>query len=226
MGLGLRRADLRRLAEEKLADAELLLAHHRYANSYYLAGYAIEIALKGLHLGTIRRRGDPGEDLRGEDLHSRVQVSACFGGPIRFAEGEGGWRPTVRGKLRLGCAILVGAGQLVVEALDASGTAPRAAVWVQNGETDRWKLWLVPKSVPADERDFYRGIAEIVSKNRDRLGGFDAADAKLVTDTHPAISGLGRLIRISGLGSARFTENIFDGYYLSRRYNSSHEHLI
>ena len=40
------RADLQRLAEERLVDSGLLLAHARYSASYYLAGYAVECALK------------------------------------------------------------------------------------------------------------------------------------------------------------------------------------
>jgi len=43
---GTTRADLIALAEEKFADAALLLAHGRYSNAFYLAGYAVEIGLK------------------------------------------------------------------------------------------------------------------------------------------------------------------------------------
>jgi HEPN domain-containing protein len=46
MALGLRRADLQAIAQAKLGDAELLLAHRRFSNAYYLAGYAVEIGLK------------------------------------------------------------------------------------------------------------------------------------------------------------------------------------
>ncbi|MDY8109998.1 hypothetical protein U0C82_12695 [Fulvimarina sp. 2208YS6-2-32] len=42
----MRRTDLHEIAEGKIADAQLLLAHRRYANAYYLAGYAVEIGLK------------------------------------------------------------------------------------------------------------------------------------------------------------------------------------
>jgi HEPN domain-containing protein len=37
-----------RLAEEKLADAELLLNAGRHSNAYYLAGYAAELLLKAI----------------------------------------------------------------------------------------------------------------------------------------------------------------------------------
>jgi HEPN domain-containing protein len=42
----LSKAELIRLAEEKLADAKLLLDNGRPGNAYYLAGYAIELLLK------------------------------------------------------------------------------------------------------------------------------------------------------------------------------------
>ena len=40
------RTDLQLLAEEQLADAELLLANSRFGAASYLAGYAVECALK------------------------------------------------------------------------------------------------------------------------------------------------------------------------------------
>jgi hypothetical protein len=46
MANGHRRIDLQRLAENKLTDAGLLLAHGSASNAYYLAGYAIELGLK------------------------------------------------------------------------------------------------------------------------------------------------------------------------------------
>lgn len=46
MGAGYNRKDLRSHAKAKLDDALLLLHNKRYSNSYYLAGYAVEIGLK------------------------------------------------------------------------------------------------------------------------------------------------------------------------------------
>lgn len=40
------RADLQRMADEKLADAKILLAASKWSNAYYLAGYAVELGLK------------------------------------------------------------------------------------------------------------------------------------------------------------------------------------
>jgi HEPN domain-containing protein len=46
MGLGYKRTDLRAMAQAKLDDAVLLLQNGRFSNAYYLAGYAVELALK------------------------------------------------------------------------------------------------------------------------------------------------------------------------------------
>ncbi len=40
------RADLQRLAKERLRDTKALLAARRWSGAYYLAGYAVECALK------------------------------------------------------------------------------------------------------------------------------------------------------------------------------------
>jgi HEPN domain-containing protein len=40
------RTDLQTLAGEKLEDAKLLLRRRRHPSAYYLAGYAVEFALK------------------------------------------------------------------------------------------------------------------------------------------------------------------------------------
>ncbi|RAI45298.1 hypothetical protein CH341_04705 [Rhodoplanes roseus] len=46
MAFGMRRSDLQAMAQAKLDDATILLAHGRFSNAYYLAGYAVELGLK------------------------------------------------------------------------------------------------------------------------------------------------------------------------------------
>jgi hypothetical protein len=87
-------------------------------------------------------------------------------------------------------------------------------MWVHNTDTDTWKLWIVPSAGVKDKHEFYRRIAEIVSKNRAALGDIDASDTEMVLDTHPAMRGIGRFLGIRGLGSAYFLGNMFNGYYL------------
>ena len=50
-----RRSDLQSLASSKLEDARPLLRRNRYSSAYYLAGYAIEFALKAAIARQIER---------------------------------------------------------------------------------------------------------------------------------------------------------------------------
>lgn len=109
---------------------------------------------------------------------------------------------------------LVKSGHILVHALDEAGTAPRAAMWVHNTDTDTWKLWVVPHTSVKDEREFYRKVVDVVAKHRNDLGGIDAADTQMVDVTHPAIVGLRGIIKMPGLGSAIFSNNRFNGFYL------------
>jgi hypothetical protein len=87
-------------------------------------------------------------------------------------------------------------------------------MWVHNPDTDTWKLWLVPPAGKKDKAEFYRRIVQIVSKQRAELGNIDAGDTEMVLDTHPAVQGLSKFMRIPGLGNASFPGNLFDGFYL------------
>jgi HEPN domain-containing protein len=51
------------LAEEKLADANHLLAGGRWGNAYYLAGYAVELALKACIAKTFKAETIPDKAL-------------------------------------------------------------------------------------------------------------------------------------------------------------------
>jgi HEPN domain-containing protein len=50
-----RRTDLQPLASSRLDDAKLLMRRHRFSSAYYLAGYAIEFALKAAIARRIER---------------------------------------------------------------------------------------------------------------------------------------------------------------------------
>ena len=51
------RAELQRLAEERVLDAEVLLKEKRWSAAYYLAGYAVECGLKSCVLVYIENTG-------------------------------------------------------------------------------------------------------------------------------------------------------------------------
>ncbi|HTW35467.1 MAG TPA: hypothetical protein VMD53_12690 [Rhizomicrobium sp.] len=109
---------------------------------------------------------------------------------------------------------LVSGGQALVKAMDETGFHPRIAMWVHNTDVDTWKLWLVPPAGHADKSDFYRRIAEIVTKHRTELSGIDASDTEMVPATHPAMQGISKFIRAPGLLNIHFAGNRFNGFYL------------
>ncbi len=73
------RADLQALALARLDDARLLLRRRRDASAYYLAGYAVEFALKAIIVRRIERHvlPEPGffRDVYHHDLDRLVGVA-------------------------------------------------------------------------------------------------------------------------------------------------------
>jgi hypothetical protein len=61
--MAMTRVDLQRLAQIKFDDSVLLLANQRYCNAYYLAGYAVEMALKACIARQIRQEEIPDKAL-------------------------------------------------------------------------------------------------------------------------------------------------------------------
>jgi hypothetical protein len=57
------RADLQRLADEKLSDAEILFNAKSWSNAYYLAGYAVELAIKACIAKSFKADTAPDKDL-------------------------------------------------------------------------------------------------------------------------------------------------------------------
>lgn len=74
-----KRADFRRLAELRLREAKVLLDRRYYAGAYYLAGYAVECALKACVAKLTMRYDFPDKNLaqrsHTHDLEKLVDVA-------------------------------------------------------------------------------------------------------------------------------------------------------
>lgn len=110
-------------------------------------------------------------------------------------------------------AALVNDGLKLVRWLDDTEIKPRAAMWVYNSETDTWRLWIVPGK-KVENMEFYLTLSKIISEHRDEIPSFDVSLAELKSDTHPAVSGVAKLVHMPGLGSAHLSNNMFNGFYL------------
>lgn len=79
------------------------------------------------------------------------------------------------------------------------------------------QILILPNETLKDKREFYRRVAEIVSKHRPELGGIDAADVEMITDKHPVIQAMrkSRAFKITGRSAVGVKSSVFNGYYLS-----------
>ena len=59
----MKRSDFQKLAEIRIAEAEILLKAKKYDGAYYLAGYAVECALKACVAKRTARYDYPDKDL-------------------------------------------------------------------------------------------------------------------------------------------------------------------
>ena len=77
------RQDFKRLAEQRVRDAEVLLAGRRYAAAYYLCGYAVECALKACIAKQTRRSEFPDRTTVNKrythDLNVLVELAELLG---------------------------------------------------------------------------------------------------------------------------------------------------
>lgn len=109
---------------------------------------------------------------------------------------------------------LVNEGSKLVAWLDQTEVKPRAAMWVYNSETDRWRLWIVP-SGEMDKMQFYLVVSEIISEHRAEIPTFDISLVEFKSAKHPAVTGLGQMFHMEGLGAAHVSNNMINGFLLS-----------
>jgi HEPN domain-containing protein len=83
------RFDFQQLAEERLADSEALLGAGRFNCAYYVAGYAVECALKAC-IAKITKRGDfPPRETRKIWTHDLVDLLDSAGLKAKFIKKTG-----------------------------------------------------------------------------------------------------------------------------------------
>lgn len=82
-------ASLISMAEEKLADARLLLHHGRWANAYYLAGYSAELLLKAIIANRFQQGTFPDKKLVANlYIHNLVQLASTAGLSLHLGQDE------------------------------------------------------------------------------------------------------------------------------------------
>lgn len=109
---------------------------------------------------------------------------------------------------------LVSEGQSLIRRLDEGKVNPRGTVWVYSSDSGSWRLWIVPSKAVTDKAEFYRLVSEAKSQHRDEMPTMDVSAIEFKAADHPAVQGLGKVLRMDGLGAATFTNNRFNGFFL------------
>jgi len=74
------RADLQKLADMRVEEAEVLLKAKKYAGAYYLAGYAVECGLKACIAKKVRRYDYPDKQLAQKCYTHKVEDLVVLAG--------------------------------------------------------------------------------------------------------------------------------------------------
>lgn len=104
------RSELRKLVERRLKDAHVLMGGRRYESAYYIAGYAVECAIKACIARQFRRNTIPDRQLVNDtfshDFERLLRTAGLFDqlrGEARINPGLGSswnvikdWKPEVR----------------------------------------------------------------------------------------------------------------------------------
>ncbi len=75
MERGKSRVELRKLSEDRMEDAEVLLKNGRYDAAYYLAGYAVECALKARIVSLLEGYFPPKQSLYIHSLQNLLDLA-------------------------------------------------------------------------------------------------------------------------------------------------------
>lgn len=108
--------------------------------------------------------------------------------------------------------ILVKQAQKLTLFLDETIVEPKAVMLVISQETDNWRLWIVPSKDTINKQEFYRIVAETITKNG--ISEIDVGSIELAKSTNPAMIGMNGFLRMPGIGSAQFSNNTYNGVLL------------
>ncbi len=159
------RAEFQQLAEERLEEAKALLSLGKWGGAYYLAGYAVELALKACIIKRIMATDAFPEKEFSRNCYTH-DLDKCRKRSISM-----GHDALVMDELE--------SGRKLIERLINEGLDIRLAFWLKRTEAEKWSLYLVsPRAYEMGDSNVYRFIIPIV-KSMPELG-MEAFSIKVV----------------------------------------------
>ena len=102
----------------------------------------------------------------------------------------------------------------LVEFLETHGFPLKAALWVYQSDAERWRFVLCPAEQRQHPITFYRDFAKAINDAGISRSVLGLDQVHIIDESSPLVSMLGKVIRIEGGGSARFTNNVINGVFL------------
>lgn len=109
---------------------------------------------------------------------------------------------------------LVRSGQALVRHLDETEAAPRLAMWVNFSDAGSWRLWIVPANGLEDKREFYKIVANTISRFKPEMPDVDVSSVEYVNDNRPVIRGMREFLHAPGIVNAKLGGNTVNGVYI------------
>jgi hypothetical protein len=108
----------------------------------------------------------------------------------------------------------VEASRMLVSFLEERGFALKAALWVYYSDAERWRFVVCPTEQRENVTTFYRDFAKAITAAGapPDLLRLDRVD--IVKDSSPLVGQLGKVLRIEGGSTVRFTNNVINGVFL------------
>ena len=104
--------------------------------------------------------------------------------------------------------------EALVKHLDSNGLPVRAALWLYQSDAERWRFVLAFREKRKDYTTFYRDLAEAVNSSKNSEDLLDLSKVDVVDPESPLVANLSKVLRMDGMGRARFTNNRINGILL------------
>ncbi len=106
------------------------------------------------------------------------------------------------------------AGQELVRILDQSGFPVTAAAWIYFPDVQEWRLVIRTPRAAENLHEAFLDLARAMDARGDLRERIDLARLKLVPPGDRMLEAMGRVIKVPGLGTVRFTRNVINGIYM------------
>jgi hypothetical protein len=106
------------------------------------------------------------------------------------------------------------ASRALVEFLEAHGFPLKAALWVYQGDAERWRFILCPRENRQDLSTFYKEFAKAINTAGAPRALLRLDRVDIIKDTSPLVDRLGKVLRVDNGHSVRLTNNVTNGVFL------------